>query len=433
MTPYVLLTVLLTSFIFLRFMRIYNQADQMHDLEETTHTLTFFFQIDQNRSKFAYHSSFYTIGFPGGVQAKIGDTIIVRGTVSRTHNTLTDLVNSKIRLIGKSYVIKQKREDSGIFYVWYFLEKVANIRRNFLEFYRTRLPPNHASLATGMLIGSDTAFSPDFLDSARKTGILHVVSASGYNVSVILSSLQYILIKQGKMKYLLIGIGTLLYTTLAGFSVSVLRAAIMALVGLLAITRGREYHGGWILVLTSLIFLAVNPLLLFSVSFQLSFGATAGILFLMPILQRKIRETFASKTMRFLCDQGLISFCAMMGTLPFLVLSFGQISLVGLLANPLLLWTVPYIMGVSFFSFLSAKIPLLSDLSIQITYLSTNFFIQSVRFFAGFPLASLFISPHERLIIGLWGAGICGIIASERIRKKKYIERKELLSRSGNS
>ena len=231
----------------------------------------------------------------------------------------------------------------------------------------------------------------------------------------------------------MIGFGTLFYTALAGFSVSVLRAAVMALIGLLAISRGIEYHGGWILLLTSLIFLIINPLLLFSVSFQLSFGATAGILFLMPIFQRKIRETFVSKPMRFLCDQALISFCAMLGTLPFLVSSFGQISLVGLLANPLLLWIVPYIMGIAFLSFLSAKIPLLSDVSIQLTYLSTDIFIRGVRFFAGFPLASLFISPHERLIIGLWGAGICGIIVSEHLRKKKYIQRKELLSRNGNT
>jgi competence protein ComEC len=145
------------------------------------------------------------------------------------------------------------------------------------------------------------------------------------------------------------------YTCLAGFQVSSQRAMIMALVYLWSMILGREKEIWSTFALAALIVLAVDPHSLFSISFQLSFGAVIGILWLAPGIYDKM-SAFVSKDAKkkriiarlYIYFAGLIAvtLSAMIFLLPIIAFYFHRISIVALPANltsvPILgLWIIP--------------------------------------------------------------------------------------------
>ncbi|WP_457574787.1 DNA internalization-related competence protein ComEC/Rec2 [Desulfolithobacter sp.] len=237
----------------------------------------------------------------------------------------------------------------------------GQIRRELGDFLATNLPPGPASLYQALLIGDRSRIEPDVLEHFKISGCMHLLAISGMHMGL-LGLLLYgsflWLLKRSTRLMLAFHVETLaalltmgplfLYALVAGMHLPVLRALIMALLLLLALVLRRQRSMIHVLAAALLVILAIQPLALFTVSFQLSFAAVLGIILAIPRLQAKLARTDHgySRIRTWILGAFLVSCLATIVTLPIMLFHFNRISLIGpvmnLLIEPLLcLWALP--------------------------------------------------------------------------------------------
>lgn len=221
---------------------------------------------------------------------------------------------------------------------------LTRLRQSLTARIAVLLPEPQSTLLAGLLFGV-----ADFRDAWRDrflvTGTSHVVAASGFNVAMVMLVCFHALTalrmrRQRAFPLLLMAIA--LYVMLAGLSPAVVRAGVMGALVLTARHVGRKTTMRNIVLVTGAVILTVNPLMLWDVGFQLSFVSTIALIWFAPLLAKRfawipetlgIRESFVGSLAATLC------------TLPIVIASFGQVSLVSPLVNMLVLPLVPYAMA----------------------------------------------------------------------------------------
>jgi competence protein ComEC len=209
------------------------------------------------------------------------------------------------------------------------------------------LPPDRAGLLLGLALG-DTSLEPASVDRAFTTaGLTHLTAVSGQNLAVVLAAGLGIAVafRAGRPTLAAIGILLiLLFALLTRWEPSVLRASAMAVLALLGVATGRGPGGRRALCLAVMLLLLSNPSLLWSLGFQLSVAATAGVLWLGPVATRAL----PARLPRVARSAVGISLGAQAGATPVLALAFGQVSVAGLAANLIAvpIATVPMLLGV---------------------------------------------------------------------------------------
>ncbi len=213
--------------------------------------------------------------------------------------------------------------------------------RNFLVMRVEKwLPGDEGALAAGMLWGGSEGLSRQTKEAYRRVGLLHIVAASGYNVTLvtgwILSACLIWLSRRWALGVTVAGI--VIYMLLAGWQPSIIRAGIMAILAMTGLILGRERDAKWLLMLTGAAMLAWNPKLISDIGFQLSFAATFGILTFLntspgvrSVLLADLKTTLAAQAM----------------TTPLILHHFGNLSVISPLVNAAVLWTVPLIMQIT--------------------------------------------------------------------------------------
>ena len=160
------------------------------------------------------------------------------------------------------------------------------------ELWQAALPGPAGGFAEALLTGNERRLGPAVRDDFRRTGLQHVLALSGYNVTVLLVWLGWLLGAGGlKNKWRLIALSLFLfsYAALTGFSPSLVRAALFGAVALWSRGFGMIVRPGRLVWLTGLVTLWFDPLQIWSVSFLLSYTAFAGILCLAPSLEKRWR------------------------------------------------------------------------------------------------------------------------------------------------
>ena len=276
------------------------------------------------------------------------------------------------------------------------------------------LPEPHASLLLGIILGMKSQIPFDFWQALRKTGTLHLVVASGQNVSMVSGFLIQSLIHflNRKQTILVASLGIIIYVLMVGSEAPAMRAGIMAILAFSAQLSGREAYSLSILFFSALFMLVFSPLLLFDIGFQLSFMATLGILVIYPLL--KAKKLFSCPIL----GDGLgVTIAAQITTLPILLVSFGQISWLSPFINMLVIPTIPFIMilggGMVFLSLFSN---LLSQLLAYFAWLFLNYFIKVVNFFGNLS----FISWELDKLSGWWAIGYYFLLFFVLLRKNIY-------------
>ncbi|MBI3092900.1 MAG: ComEC/Rec2 family competence protein [Candidatus Levybacteria bacterium] len=210
------------------------------------------------------------------------------------------------------------------------------IRQKVILLFEKTLPPNSSGLLLGVVFGIREGMDKTFSNDLRLSGVLHVVAASGMNVTMVggfLSSLfGSILRRQIALVFSIFGI--LFYALLAGFEPSIMRASIMGIFAFSAQILGRQNLATYALFLAGYLMLLFSPSLIFDVGFQLSFLATLGLLHIKPLLFKKL----------VIGDDLTTTISAQAVTLPILLSNFGSYSLWSVIVNGLVLWTIPILM-----------------------------------------------------------------------------------------
>ena len=190
----------------------------------------------------------------------------------------------------------------------------------------------YGEIGYAMLFGDSSELSSVETDTFRATGIAHLLAVSGLHVSIIAMALTFIMskLKFSRLLQLLILLPILaFYCYLCNFSISVIRASLMAIFASYALIRGKPYDNLTVLSLIALIVLLINPLQLYNLSFILSFTAILSIIFLIEPLTRFFDKIFYKKLSSLLA----LNVSIQIGLFAVQVYFFGRFPLCGILAN----------------------------------------------------------------------------------------------------
>jgi len=246
-------------------------------------------------------------------------------------------------------------------------------------------------LMGGLILGEKSAFSQALRESFVNTGTIHIVALSGYNVTIVA---EWIMKLFAQVSYvpknfgISVGILTIfLFIVMTGASSTAIRAGIMATLALVARATGRGYDVGRALLLAGVLMILINPfLLVYDVSFQLSFIATIAVIFYAP----KIEKYFLWVTETFkLRDIVSVTTAAYIFVFPFILYKMGNLSLVALPANVLILPFIPFTMLLGFLTGFAGL--LWYGLSIPLGYISYLFLhyeLSVISFFSRLPFAA---------------------------------------------
>lgn len=280
------------------------------------------------------------------------------------------------------------------------------------------LPEPYAALANGMILGIASGIPSELDADFKLTGTSHVLVISGMNIAVLSGFLLVVTRwlfrgRKGPATALTL-LCIVLYTLLVGAGPSVVRAAFMGALAVVALYLGRPSVALISLFLAGVAMVLLNPLWLWDVGFQLSFMATLGLVLFAGPLQRRWQARMGDRLPRqvsgILTEGFLLTVAAQMTTLPLLVLYFGQLSLISFVANvlilpvqpPILLAGVPAIFGGFLYLPLGRLIALLPHVSLWWT-------TAVVQRLADLPYASVEVGAFGRLLATIYlvvlGAG----------------------------
>lgn len=187
---------------------------------------------------------------------------------------------------------------------------------------------NAFAICSALLVGFDDEINKDVLTSFSHSGTLHILSVSGMHTGVICGIILFIFSyldkedKHKKTKCAVIITVLLLFTTITGFSPSVLRASLMLSLIILGKTFQKQSNGYNTLLLSAFILLLANPFLITDVGFLLSYFAVFGIMYLFPVLDSIIY--IENKLVKWFWSSCLISIAATIFTLPITLYFFHQ-------------------------------------------------------------------------------------------------------------
>lgn len=222
----------------------------------------------------------------------------------------------------------------------YAYEKILFIKSVLVTSLNNNFSPPDDAILEGIIFGNDKNMEASLKEQFNATGLSHVTAVSGTNIVILINILVVSLLALGLWRgQAFYGAVFLiwLYIIMIGFPISGVRAAIMGCVGLTAQKLGRQNASSRVLTMTAGAMLLENPMLLFyDISFQLSFLASLGIIYVKPLIDYYLSVISWEKS-RWLLAILSVTLAAQIITLPIIVYNFGRISLVAPLTNILVL------------------------------------------------------------------------------------------------
>lgn len=241
----------------------------------------------------------------------------------------TTMFSREIEIIGKSRTNP-------------FIAAAFYLRERLIAFYEKYLPLNLSSLMVGVTLGIKDNIPGEIMKAVKNSGVAHALAVSGLHTGVIYAALELIFYRLGvsrKLSFVIESIVIVFYSFMAGLSSSVVRAAIMIMVFMLSKVVGRENDSLNSLCFSAVILLLINPLTLFSVSFQLSYAAVIGIILFYAPLKRLLEPLH-----KYFTESIAVMVSAQLVVGPVLAYHFYNISLVGFITNLLVVPLVSLIL-----------------------------------------------------------------------------------------
>ena len=311
-------------------------------------------------------------------EAKVNDIVKLRGqfTAQQNYNN-PGAFNYKIKLLNEGIVgnVFVKNNDFSItrevrsgfkYYIYKIKDKILENLKNVMS-------PNDAAILFDMVFGGYDGINPEVLKAFSSTGIVHLLSVSGSHIALIVAFITWsgkLLKLSNKINAVLGIVIIIMYAALAGFVPPVIRSVLMGGLSLIAVILEKEVFAKNSLSIIALGMLFVNPLLLYDISFQLSFMATAGLLYLAPIISAKL----------YLLPQSIrqnlaITIAAQLATLPFLAWYFNTVSLSSIFSN---LLAVPILEFMIILTILGVLLSLMVPLVAKVLLVSCSLLLGAV-------------------------------------------------------
>ncbi|MDP2650986.1 MAG: ComEC/Rec2 family competence protein [bacterium] len=342
-------------------------------------------------------------------QVKYGDEVVVRGELEKP-----EIIEDET---GRPFNYPEYLAKDDIYYTASFVETeivssghgnpikkfLLDTKQSFVLKTKVILAEPHASLLSGLIVAGKQAMPKDILEEFRRAGVVHIVVLSGFNITIIADFLRRVfqyLFMRAKFLPIEMGpklaagasiLGIIFFVLMTGAEATVVRAAIMVLAVIAAKMFGRDYSAPRALVAAAFIMILVNPkILVFDPSFQLSFLATTGLIYVAPIVEKYLKWVTEKGGVRGMLATTVAT---QVTVLPFLVYSMGEVSLVSLPANILILLTIPAAMLIGFIATMLAYIsPLLAIPFAYVTHLILSWILGVSHVLGNLTLASVHVS-----------------------------------------
>ncbi|MDD5152639.1 MAG: ComEC/Rec2 family competence protein [Candidatus Pacebacteria bacterium] len=348
---------------------------------------------------------------------RLGTEIVVTGKISPAKDFVTG--------DGQTFDYRTYLAKDNIFYQISFpsISVVAEGKGNFL-FAKlfilkdalmkniTRLIPEpEAALGGGILLGVKQSLGEDLLSKFRVAGVAHIIVLSGYNISVVANAFSRVAIfLPFTLRLLGSSFAVILFAMMVGGGATVMRATIMVLAVIFARAIGRESDALRVLVFAGGLMVALNPLiLLYDVSFQLSFLATLSLVTLSPILEKYFVK-IPNDTVREIL---VTTVATQIFVFPILLYHMGTFSALGIISNLFILPTIPLAMFLVALVSVFGLIPIFGYAFAFVTYIILAYIIFIVELFSRIPFASV-----SGITFPLWALVVSYVVLGIYIIKK---------------
>jgi len=302
---------------------------------------------------------------------------------------------------------------------------VEHVRRVGDEALARALPEPEAGLASGIIIGLRERVDRDLAAAFTAAGVSHVVAISGWNIAIVGATIGALLRRWSRRRRsVAILAAVVIYTVLTGASASVLRAAVMASVVLLARESGRAGHAAAALGWAVVGLLTADPGYVVDPGFALSAAATGGLIAWATPLTARLGAWQDGRLPSWLCESLAVSLAAEAATLPIALAWFGRFALLSPIVN---LFVVPLVApamaacGLALVAgtaaMLGAPAPVAMALGLP-AWAALGLMVGMVQTVSALPFASIMLEPPANLGAALAAAGlVVAVTHPDRLRR----------------
>lgn len=332
------------------------------------------------------------------------DRIILRGKISDGFGTF----------VGSMYrpkMIEQQKPNPPDFFV--------QLKNWFSQATHKFISSPAAELGLGYLMGMKTGLPADLVTTLQIVGMTHVVVASGAHLGILTNMAKKLFGKFSKFAgtfaaLLMIGF----FVMLVGSTPSMTRAGLVASLSLLVGYVGRKFSPLRLISLVAALTLLITPINLLNLGWQLSFASFFGILLLAPRIQKLL---YGGKKVPWLAGMLITSIATSLVCAPILIYNFGSISFLSLVANLVILPTLPYAMLLVFLTGITSFWPMLAQVLGKMAELVLNLHINLVNFLSEKTMFVLAIEAEEPRIFLLYLPIIIFLVAGAIIELKHKV------------
>lgn len=301
------------------------------------------------------------------------------------------------------------------------LKGLAKRSQYFLyqQYRKMGIEGQELGIISALTLGYREDLDKDVQRAFSASGAMHVLAVSGLHTGIVWGIVMWILtlgvlykpLWEDKFRRWLLNISTIVliwaYAFLTGLSPSVMRSALMLTFWALSSLLEQQTSRWNPLLAAAVVILIVNPLALWSVSFQLSFAAVAGIM----LFGSSMQQAVVSKGRVWQSVSGLliVSLAAQLGTMPLTLHYFGQTSNYFALTNLIVVPMAGILLSLGF-STLAMSWCAVGEWLGWATKWCTWLLNQAVQWIESLPYSTTHMHLSEWGVIGLYGAIICGLL-----------------------
>jgi competence protein ComEC len=266
---------------------------------------------------------------------------------------------------------------------------IFNFKNYFTSQSKRIFTSETSALVLGVLLGVKDSIDPDLEDNFRRTGLIHILVLSGFNLTII----AYFVFKllgslHRNIRFTVSLVFIFLFVILVGAGATIVRAGIMISIFIFSKLFRRNSNPFNALVLAGSFMIFFNPMiLLHDPSFQLSFVATLGLVSFFSILEKPL--FFIPKWLS-LREIVVSNIAVQITIIPLLIFLMGEFSIISLIPNILILPLIPIFMLISFISIILSLISQpLSLIPIFVTEKLSDFMVWIVNSFGNLSFSIL--------------------------------------------
>ena len=407
--------------------------------EKQTTQVSFYYQLLEHTAYCGYFNGEYFFTVPDCRSYQLGRSYQVVG---------------RLQVVSDSNQYKQKRlvvesirkvefpKHSYQYWQGLAMKLQADIRTSLFRPIEALLEVEYAGLARAVTLGDTSEVTSDQQQLFKTTGTWHIVAVSGYNFAILVAAGEQALnkVRSRTTKGACILLLIMFYAFLVGAQASVVRAALMVTGSVWArYFLQRQYSATVWLVTAATLMLLLRPSWVTEPGFQLSFLATAALVFGgksdSPLVQLLLgggraehtagQQTLVSRVRTFLreaLDSFLVSIRVFLWTTPLIVLHFNQVSLVGIFATTSVFWLLPFLTKEGTLSLVLAsllfQVPSLHQVAVIVVTVGLEFplqvFQRVLQFFERASWLTVSELEHPWLVAGLWYCLLIAVIYSKR-------------------